>query len=107
MTTGMESGLTPLAQTAVSDRAAPTARHTTDPMKARQVAEDFESFFLSQALQPMFANLSPESPFGGGMAEDMWRSLQVEEYAKAITKNGGIGIADAVMREMLQAQEAR
>jgi Rod binding domain-containing protein len=33
--------------------------------------------------------------------------MQVDEYGKAIAKNGGIGIADAVFREILRAQESR
>ncbi|MAH84590.1 MAG: hypothetical protein CBB68_09695 [Rhodospirillaceae bacterium TMED8] len=73
----------------------------------RETAEDFEAVFLSQMLQPMFQNIRPESPFGGGHGEDVWRSMQVQEYGKAITKAGGIGIADAVMREMILMQEAQ
>ena len=73
--------------------------------QARSVAQDFEAFFLGQMLQPMFANLSAEEPFGGGSAEETWRSLQVDEYGKAIARAGGIGIADMVFREILKAQE--
>lgn len=72
----------------------------------KKVAQDFEAFFLSQALQPMFANIEPEGPFGGGPANDIWKSMQVDEYGKAIARNGGIGIADAVMKQLLIAQEA-
>ena len=58
-------------------------------------------------LKPMFANLGAEKPFGGGTGEDMWRSLQVVEYGKAIAQKGGIGIADSVFREMLKLQEVK
>lgn len=70
-----------------------------------RVAREFEEVFLAQMLQPMLAGLTPEEPFGGGPAEDMWQSMLVTEYGKAIVARGGIGIADAVAREMLQAQE--
>lgn len=73
----------------------------------RKVSEDFEAVFVAQMLQPMFANLGAEKPFGGGSSEAMWRSLQVEEYGKAIVKNGGIGVADSVFREMLKLQEVQ
>ncbi len=76
-----------------------------DPVTARRVAVDFEAFFLSQALRPMFADIGAEKPFGGGLAEDMWRSLEIDEYGKAMARAGGIGIADAVFREMLRTQE--
>ncbi len=87
-----------------------TAQAPQVPKKAnlrqlQKVAQDFESLFLSQALQPMFANVEPEGPFGGGPANDIWKSMQVEEYGKAIAKNGGIGIADVVMKQLLIAQE--
>jgi Rod binding domain-containing protein len=73
----------------------------------RKVAEDFEAFFLSQALQPMFANIEAEGPFGGGPGDDIWKSMQVDEFGKVIAKSGGIGIADSIMKQMLQAQESR
>ena len=73
--------------------------------EARKVAEDFEAVFLGQMLQPLFQNLGAEKPFGGGSSEKMWRSMQVDEYGKAITKAGGIGIADAVFKEILKMQE--
>ena len=78
---------------------------TADPGKARKVAEDFEAFFLSQMLQPLFADLNTEAPFGGGPGEEVWRSLQVSEYGKGIAKSGGIGIADMVYAEILKSQE--
>lgn len=73
----------------------------------RKVAKDFEAVFISQMLQPMFQNLTAEAPFGGGHGEDVWRSMQVQEYGKAITEAGGIGIADTVLREMIKMQEAQ
>ena len=56
-------------------------------------------------LQPMLSGLTPEEPFGGGPGEEMWQSMLVTEYGKAIVARGGIGIADAVVREALLAQE--
>lgn len=82
---------------------APKAGMTTERM--RHAAREFESFYLAQALQPMFEGISSEAPFGGGMAEDMWRSLLVDEYGKAMAKAGGIGIADAIVRGLVGVQE--
>jgi Rod binding domain-containing protein len=83
----------------------PAVRADADIAKVRRAAIEFEAFFLAQALQPMFAGVGAEEPFGGGFAEEMWQSMQVEQYGKALAKSGGIGIADAVVREMLRAQE--
>jgi len=73
--------------------------------EARKVAQDFEAVFIGQMLQPLFENLNAEEPFGGGSSEDMWRSLQVDEYGKAMTKAGGIGLTDAILREIIKMQE--
>jgi len=73
--------------------------------QARKVAQDFEAVFIGQMLQPLFKNIGAESPFGGGQSEAMWRTMQVDEYGKAITKAGGIGIANQVFQEILKTQE--
>lgn len=72
----------------------------------RKTGEDFESMFLSQMLGHMFSGVKSDELFGGGAAEEQYRSLMVDEYGKAIAKSGGIGIADQVVRSvMMQFQE--
>jgi len=92
------------AQTA---QIAPRIGRVDTVQKAEKVAQDFEAFFLGQVLQPMFASLSVEPPFGGGSAEEVWRSLMVDEMGKAMAKSGGIGIAAHVKREILRLQEVQ
>ena len=70
-------------------------------------AIEFEAVYLAQMLQPMFDDLKAEEPFGGGFGEDVWRSQQVQEYGTAIAESGGVGIADTIARQLVQAQEAR
>ena len=86
---------------------APKLGKKADAEQAKKLARDFESFFLSQMLQPMFRETAPEAPFSGGAGEEAWRSLQVDEYGKAIARSGGVGISDMIYREILKAQEAR
>ena len=90
---------------AASERAAGRLTGTGDALAMRQAAEDFEAVFLGQMLAPMFAGLETNEYFGGGPGEDVYRSLLVEEYGKAIARSGGVGIADAVERELLRLQE--
>jgi Rod binding domain-containing protein len=54
----------------------------------------------------MFEGLSTEAPFGGGQAEETWRSFLIDEMAKQTVRSGGIGLADQVMSTMLKMQEA-
>ncbi len=93
--------------------AALSARQMQDPSqvkamqmrKIKETAVEFEAQFLSQMLQPMFEGIQVEEPFGGGMAEDMWKSMLVNEYGKSIAQSGGIGLADHVQKQLLRAQE--
>jgi len=78
---------------------------TANAKAAKTAAQTFEGVFLSQFLGEMFDGVSTDGPFGGGQGEAMFRSLMVDEYGKQIAAQGGIGIADAVTRELLKTQE--
>jgi peptidoglycan hydrolase FlgJ len=86
-------------------RSLPNARHAQNLRQARKVSQEFEAVFIGQMLQPMFQNINAAEPFGGSPSEKMWRSMQVDEYGKAFARAGGIGLADAVFKEILKAQE--
>jgi Rod binding domain-containing protein len=72
-----------------------------------QTARNFESTFLTSVLQTMFQSLSTTPPFGGGPGEDMWKSFLAEAMAKGMARRGGVGVANAVEREMLKLQGLR
>ena len=74
----------------------------------RRAARAFEAQALGQLLQPIFATLQPgKSAFGGGMAEAQWQPMLVDAMAQAITRSGrGLGLAEAVLQEMLRWQSA-
>lgn len=73
----------------------------------RKTAEEFEAVFLSELLAPIFEHLGTDQLGGGGEGERAFRPLLVQEYAKEFAKAGGIGIADAVTRELLRLQAAQ
>ena len=75
--------------------------------QARTAAESFEAFFISQIMGNMSTGLKTNGPFGGGQAEDTWRSMLNDQYGKSISSHGGIGIADMVYREILKLQEVK
>jgi len=91
--------------------AAVPATRTLSPAetaKIRQSAQDFEAMALGEMLQPMFKTVdTSKGLFGGGQGEATWKPMMVDEMAKTIAKNGGIGIADSVMKELLRIQEAK
>lgn len=71
---------------------------------ARRVAQEFESVFLSEMMGPMFEGVSTDGLGGGGVGEEMFRPMLIEQYAKALTHSGGVGIADSITRELLRMQ---
>ena len=79
---------------------------TTDKSKVRATAEGFEAVFLNNMLQSMFTGLEEGGTWGNGDGAEAWRGMLINEYAQSISKSGGIGIADAVERELLALQEA-
>ena len=89
-----------LLQAAPQQTAADLARRA----KIRDTAEKFETQFLSQMLQQMFAGVETDGPFGGGFGEEMFRSMMTDAMARQMTKAGGVGVADTVQREILKLQ---
>jgi Rod binding domain-containing protein len=74
------------------------------PKELREAAEEFEAVFLAQLLQTMTRGLAGDGPLGDGAA-DPFRNLLNQEVARSISRAGGIGVADAVLQEMLKLQE--
>jgi len=92
-------------QTARQRSAADLARLA--PEKAREAAVEFEGFFIASALESMFSGIETDGLFGGGHGEQVFRSMLLQETGKSIAARGGIGIADAVQREIIRLQEAQ
>jgi peptidoglycan hydrolase FlgJ len=73
----------------------------------RQQAEELEGVFLNMLTKEMFAGIKTDDEnFGGGFGEETWRSMQSEQLANSMAQNGGLGIADQLMGEMIALQEA-
>ena len=73
--------------------------------KIDKVAGEFESQFIGQMLENMFSTVDTGEFLGGGEAEEMYRSMIIDEYGKLMSRSGGIGVADHIKREMLRMQE--
>jgi Rod binding domain-containing protein len=87
-------------------KAAPiaTAADLAKRGEIKKTAQEFESQFLSVMLGQMFTATELGAPFGGGAGEDMFKSFMTDAFAKQMAKSGGVGVADAVGREMLKMQ---
>lgn len=69
-----------------------------------KVAQEFEAVFLAQILNGLTNGLEGDGPLTGA-ASDPFASMLQDEYAKMISKSGGVGVADAVLKELLKTQE--
>ncbi len=88
------------------DQATSVPRPAGAPAQAaRAAAQEFEALFLAQVLNQMFSGVSTDGLFGGGVAEGVYRHMINDEYAKLISRSGGVGVGDAVYREILKLQE--
>ena len=96
---------TTAAMASLQPAAIPTGFKTTDPVKAKAVAEQFEGIFITQFMSEMFSGIKSDGPFGGGQGEEMFRSLMMDEYGKQFAAQGGFGLAASVQRELLKTQE--
>ncbi len=85
--------------------AAPRVAPGAAPAALARVARDFEAQALAALLGPVFETVPADGPFAGGAAERQWRPMLVDAIAKDMARAGGLGIGDAVLRELLRAQE--
>lgn len=75
--------------------------------KLRQQATDLEGMFLNTLVKEMFSSIKTDKQsFGGGFAEDTWRGMQADQISTTMAQNGGIGLADQVMGDLVALQEA-
>ena len=70
-------------------------------------ARDFEAVFIAQMFEQMWAGVKTDGPGGGGTGEGIFRSLMIQDIGRQLADQGGIGLADAVRREMLAMQEVK
>ncbi|HEX2582449.1 MAG TPA: rod-binding protein [Dongiaceae bacterium] len=71
----------------------------------RMAALDFEAQFASLVIDELFAGIKPDALLGGGEGENIFRSLLIQEYGKALARQDSLGIEAAVQRELIAAQE--
>lgn len=74
------------------------------PGQEARVAQEFEAMVLNELFGLMFQGLSTDGPFGGGTGEAMFRPMLIQEYAKGVASNGGVGLGDAVLAEITRLQ---
>jgi flagellar protein FlgJ len=69
----------------------------------RKAATEFEALFVQQLIQTMretVRSINPDPLFGGGQDAQIFMSMFDQELAKGIAAEGGLGLADALVRQL-------
>ena len=86
------------------DAASPVGRPAVAPLndveKLRDLSEQLEAQFLSEMLKGAGFGDAPEA-FGGGVGEEQFASFLREQRALAMSKAGGIGLAEAIFNSLV------
>ena len=65
-----------------------------------KAAKDFEGLLLYTLLKQMWATVPRSAFFDSGLSTQFYREMYLDEVAKRVAEGGGIGIAQAVQREL-------
>jgi flagellar protein FlgJ len=60
--------------------------------------------FIGQMTQMMMETAQPDGEFTGGHGEEMFRGVLAEKMGTAIAKRGGVGLAPAVLDQIIKLQ---
>lgn len=75
--------------------------HVTKDMSARQAAEKLEASFLAEMLKSAGFG-EQDNTFSGSAGEDQFASFQRTAMAEQMVKRGGIGLAEAFYKSMME-----
>ncbi|WP_298675603.1 rod-binding protein [uncultured Sphingomonas sp.] len=84
---------------AVPQRPAPTPKDIA-------TAREFEAVFVGQMARLMLDSVD-QGDFSGGNGEQVFRGILAEKIGGEIARAGGIGIAPAVLDQILKLQGSR
>ena len=72
-----------------------------DEKTVRATCQEFEALFLDLMLQGMRRTVTKSDAFGDRRGEETWQGLQDQELARGLSRSGGIGLADLMLRQLL------
>ena len=70
----------------------------------RHACQEFESVFISYMMKSMRQTVQRSEFMSGGFQEDIYLSMMDEEIARAVARGPGIGLADALYRQISESK---
>ena len=91
----------------LANSAAPKLKYAPgrDPEKLKDAAQQFEAVFLQQMFKEMRNTIPDDGLIPRGNADDMYTQMQDAEAAKILAEQGGVGLAELMMQELLAGGE--
>lgn len=86
---------------AIGPQQAPTIS-TSERAQLRKATQEFESMFLNIVLKSMRDSVQKSGFIDGGNAEEIYKSMLDQEYAKSLAEQGSTGLAAAMERQLLE-----
>ncbi len=80
----------------------PKAPKGRDPEKLKESAQQFEAIFIQQMFKEMRKTIPDDGLIQRGNADDIYSQLQDMEAAKITAQQGGIGLADMMIQQLLK-----
>lgn len=73
-----------------------------DPYRKKlyDASVEFESIFVKMMLKEMKSTVHKEKLIDGGYAEEIFEDMLYDEYAKNISKNESMGLAEEIYKQM-------
>lgn len=97
----------PLPQVAAAAAGTPAKPMPKVDPKNAKTAQEFESVFLGQMTQLMMQSVQQDEQFSGGNGEEIFRGVLAEKLGAAMARRGGIGLAPAVLDQILKLQQGQ
>tara|TARA_B100001564_G_C20638003_1_gene670659 strand:+ start:116 stop:454 length:339 start_codon:yes stop_codon:yes gene_type:complete len=72
----------------------------SDPKKLETLTKDLEAVYLNTMLNPLFPKGNKSGLYGGGNSSNIYRSMMIQEYSKIISKQGGVGLARQMNKQL-------
>lgn len=99
--------MSPVPTAVPASRAAAIPCESRVNVQARTAAQAFEAVLIGQLTNMMMTSAADAGDFSGGHGEEVFRGVLAEKMGTEIAKRGGLGLAPAVMNEIITLQAGK